>query len=109
MSIRFHLDESVPPIVAEELARRGMDVTTSQQTGLLGASDDVQLRFAVAEKRVLVTHDRDFTRIDASGSNHLGMCYCRRDKYGIGELVEMIVLVNECFTEEEMKSHVEFL
>jgi len=86
-----------------------MDVTTSQQIGLLGASDDDQLRFAVTEKRVLVTHDRDFARIDASGSNHPGMCYCRRDKYGIGELVEMLVLVNECFTEETMQNHIEYL
>jgi predicted nuclease of predicted toxin-antitoxin system len=52
--IRFHLDENVDPAVAEGLQRRGVDVTTTQQAGLMHASDEKQLEFALSELRILV-------------------------------------------------------
>jgi hypothetical protein len=43
MDIRFHLDENIHGGVARGLSRRGIDVTTSKETGLLGASDQTNL------------------------------------------------------------------
>jgi hypothetical protein len=37
--IRFHLDENVDLAIASGLRRRGIDVTTSKEAGLIGASD----------------------------------------------------------------------
>ncbi|WP_449420403.1 DUF5615 family PIN-like protein [Phormidium nigroviride] len=49
--IRFHLDENVKSSVARELRRRGIDVTTTIEAGLLGQSDELQLAFICEEKR----------------------------------------------------------
>ena len=43
--IRFHLDENVKSAVARELRRRGIDVTTTIEAGLLAQSDESQLIF----------------------------------------------------------------
>src|SRR4051812_30213012 len=49
-TIRFHLDEDVDPAVAEGLRRRGVDVTTSREVGLLGTLDTAQLAYAKTER-----------------------------------------------------------
>ncbi len=108
MAIRFHLDENVSGTVGSALRRRGIDVTTSADAGLIGAEDHEQLRFAVSEDRVIVTHDDDFTRLHAEGVVHAGICYCHKDKHSIGDLVRLLMLVHECFTEDEMRGHFEF-
>jgi Domain of unknown function (DUF5615) len=38
--IRFHLDENVSNAVAEGLRRRGIDVTTTSEQGLISVSDE---------------------------------------------------------------------
>ena len=45
--IRFHCDEQVERAIAEALRRRGIDVTTTPEAGLLGAADEEQLAFAI--------------------------------------------------------------
>jgi Domain of unknown function (DUF5615) len=42
-TIRFHLDENCDPRVAAGLRLLGVDVTTTQEAGLLRAPDDAQL------------------------------------------------------------------
>jgi hypothetical protein len=46
MAIRFHLDEHVASAIAEGLRRRGIDVTTTADAGLLDAPDEDHLAFA---------------------------------------------------------------
>lgn len=41
--MRFHLDEHVAHAIAHGLRRRGIDVTTTVETGLLSAPDDDHL------------------------------------------------------------------
>jgi predicted nuclease of predicted toxin-antitoxin system len=55
MAIRFHLDESMTNAVADGLRRRGVDITTSSDAGLLSASDEEHLDFGRRERRVVVT------------------------------------------------------
>ena len=71
-TIRFHLDEDADPAIAEGLRRRGIDVTTSQEVGLLGAPDPLQLAHAHAEGRVLFTHDDDHLKLRTTGQNPIG-------------------------------------
>lgn len=107
--IRFHLDENVDPAVALALRRAGIDVTTSQEAGLLAKSDIVQLEFASSQSRVLVTHDDDFLILSCQGISHSGIVYCQKNARSIGDIVRMLILLYEVATPEEMKGRVEYL
>ena len=41
-AIRFHLDECCDPAIADGLRRRNIDVTTTQEMGLMQAEDQEQ-------------------------------------------------------------------
>lgn len=71
--LRFHLDEHVATAIAMGLRRRGIDVTTTIEAGLAGASDEEQLRHALVEGRVMVTHDADFLRLHREETDHCGI------------------------------------
>ena len=58
--LKFHLDESVSNSIAKGLRMRGIDVTTSPEEGLIGASDEEQLAYALSQGRVVLTIDDDF-------------------------------------------------
>lgn len=107
--VRFHLDESVDLAVARALRRHGVDVTNTPETGLRTASDKRQLEFAVNEDRVLVTHDADFLRLAAAGSQHPGIAYCNKVSRSVGQMVRSLILMYEVLAPEEIRGHVEFL
>ena len=107
--IRFHLDENVRTAIAVGLRSHGIDVTTTAEAELMGASDDEQITYALSEFRVIMTHDDDFLALAAGGIEHPGVCYCHQQKYSIGELLRALLLVNECCTQDELLGHVEFL
>jgi predicted nuclease of predicted toxin-antitoxin system len=106
--MRFHLDEHVDPAIAEGLRRRGIDVTTTVEAGLRRATDLAHIEFANRSSRVIVTQDEDFLVAAASDVPHSGVIYAHQQSRSIGEMIEFILLVNGCMTEEEMKDHVEF-
>ncbi|MCC5666102.1 DUF5615 family PIN-like protein [Nostoc sp. CHAB 5784] len=58
--IRFYLDENVSNAIADGLRRRGIDVTTTSEKGLIAASDAEQVVFAMSQNQVIFTHDDDF-------------------------------------------------
>jgi predicted nuclease of predicted toxin-antitoxin system len=64
--LQFHLDESVDHAIARGLSQRGVDVTTSTDEALVGATDDTQFEHVIRAGRVLVTHDHDFLKLAAS-------------------------------------------
>jgi hypothetical protein len=107
--IRFHLDENVPSAVAQGLRHRGIDVTTTSQSGLISAGDDKQLDFASSDDRILVIYDTDFVRLHDRGVPHAGIAYSPKGKRTIGELIRGLILIAECLAPEEMKNHVEYL
>jgi hypothetical protein len=107
--IRFHLDENVNPAVAEGLRRRSADVTPTQQAGLMRASEEKQLEFALVEERTLVTHDEDFLAVAKGGVEHAGIAYCHPQLRSIGQVIAALTLIRDCMTPREMKDHVEFL
>jgi len=47
VSLAFHLDEQIPPVLADALRSRGIDVTTTADADLIGAEDREHLAFAV--------------------------------------------------------------
>ena len=108
-TIRFHLDENTDPALASGLRRYWIDVTTSQETGLLGAVDTVQLAHAQAHGRVLFTHDSDHLALSAQGAQHCGIAYCHQKKLPLASIIDGLVLVWEVLEADEMVNRVEFI
>jgi predicted nuclease of predicted toxin-antitoxin system len=103
------LDEHVPSAVAQALRRRGIDVLTAGEAGLLSAADDEYLARSYSEGRVLVTHDGDFLRFHHEQQQHAGIAYCEQGARSIGQLVSGLVLIFELLEPSEMVGRVEFL
>ncbi len=108
-TIRFHLDECCDPVIADGLRRRRIDVTTSQEMGLLKAEDERQAAYGLAQNRVILTHDADFLRLQAADVPHAGIAFCRKDTLSIGEVIKRLVLIWEIYGPEEMVNRVEYI
>lgn len=108
-TIRFHLDENVPGAIASGLRRAGVDVITTPQVGLLGATDEEQARYALDENRVIFTQDRDFLRINATGQPHAGIASCEKGTRTVREILDRLILIWKVLEPEELENRVEFL
>jgi hypothetical protein len=108
-TIRFHLDENCPNAIAEGLRRRGIDVTTTPEVGLITASDEEQTAYALAAGRVIFTLDKDFLRINALGVPHAGIAYCRQGKRSIGGIIQGLTEIWEVMDPEEMHNWLVYL
>ena len=107
--IKFHLDENLSSAIAGGLRRRGIDVTTTPEAGLIGSTDEEQLEFARQAGRVLVTLDDDLLRLHAKGLPHAGIAYCRQGTRSIGQMLRALVIVYEAMTAEEVTGQALFL
>ncbi len=107
--IRFPVDESADSDIARGLRRHGLDVTTAQEAGLLGESDEAHLAFAKRENRVIVTHDADFLALAAQHPDHPGIAYCHRQRRSLGQIIRTLILMAETLTPEEMRGRVQHL
>jgi predicted nuclease of predicted toxin-antitoxin system len=108
-TIRFHVDENCAKAIAGGLTRRGIDVTTTAEAGLLGASDELQAAYCLAQRRVLFTQDQDFLRLDAAGIEHPVIAFCAKDTKTIGQILQRLVLIWEIYEPEEMAGRIEYL
>ncbi len=107
--LRFHLDENVDPDIAAALRKRGVDVTTTQGAGLRSAQDEPQWEYALRERRVLVTHDAGFIQRARQAPAHPGVAYCQMNSRSVGQVVEMLILMFEVYSSEEMAGRVQYL
>lgn len=55
--MKYYLDEDLPYRAAEVARRAGVDVIASREANNDGAPDDVQLAYAAAQERVMVTRN----------------------------------------------------
>jgi len=100
--LRLLLDEHYNHAIAEELRRRGIDAVAIQKERpeLEGQDDDVLLRAATLERRVVVTNNvRDFAPLvedfGLSGEMHFGVLFTDdatfpRTHAGIGLMVRAL-------------------
>jgi len=107
-TIRFYTDEHVAPAVVRGLRQRGVDVRTVAEAGLLGASDETQVRYALVEQRVIFTQDDDFLRFHAAGVAHAGLVYAPQQT-AIGSIIRGLMLIYQILDTADMQGHVEFL
>src|SRR5262245_43034529 len=61
--MKFKLDENFGPTIQRVFQQRSLDCRTVQEENLRGAVDKDVLKAAVAEGRILVTMDRDFSNV----------------------------------------------
>ncbi|MGE0537928.1 MAG: DUF5615 family PIN-like protein [Pirellulales bacterium] len=95
--------------MAAGLRRRGIDVTTTSEAGLISASDEDQFEYARRTGRVFVTFDRGFLSIAKSQQDHPGVAYQFAGAAGIGELIRKLELIWEVLDAAEIAGRVEFL
>ena len=74
----------------------------------LGATDEEHLAFALAEGRVIFTHDDDFLRLAAAGKMHAGIVYASQ-RTRIGQIIHGLMLIHGLLAAEDMTGHAEFL
>src|SRR4051812_38580340 len=108
-TIRFHLDEHCSHAIAEGLRRRGVNVTTATDAGLLRASDEHHLAFGLAEGRVVFTQDEDYLVLNARQVPHRGVVYCHREARSIGGIIDSLVLIWQVYEPEELANRVEYI
>ncbi len=108
-AIRFHLDEHVARAVAVGLRRRGMDVTTTADAGLLGAGDADHLTYATAQGRLVFTEDEDFLTLASQGVAHAGIAYSRQNTRSTGEVIAGLELIWKLCEPDEIRNTVQFL
>jgi predicted nuclease of predicted toxin-antitoxin system len=107
--IRFHLDENSDPRIAAGLRLHGVGVTSTPDAGLLGATDQEQLAYAVAQGRVIITQDVDFLRIAATGQEHPGIVFYNAQVRSVGQVVRYALLIWEQCEPEEIRNRVEYV
>ncbi len=107
--VRFRLDENMPGVLAKQLRRSGIDVTTSPEEQLLGASDTDQLAHAFRTARVLCTQDQDMLILAAQDIPHAGIVFWHSERRSLGHLVRFMRLVHAFMTAEEMNGSIEFV
>lgn len=107
--IRFHFDEHVPEPLANELRKRGIDVTLTADAGLSHAPDEAHVAFAVESDRVVVTNDRDFLRMHSRGTPHRGIAYYADQRRNIKSLADELEALVGVYAPEQMHNRVEYL
>jgi predicted nuclease of predicted toxin-antitoxin system len=107
--IRFLLDEHVPHAIARGLRLRGVDVLTLADAELISRSDVAILEYALEEQLVVFSQDDDFLRLAAAGNSHAGIVYCSQGKHAVGELVQLLKLISDCFESSDMFGQIEYL
>jgi hypothetical protein len=110
--IEFYLDEDVSTLVADLIRARGFVVTTTQEAGQHGRSDEQQLNYAVSRRATLVTHNRaDFEvlarRYFALGLKHYGLIIAvQRPAHDIAR--RLLVLLDKV-TADEIEDQILYL
>ena len=106
--IDFYMDEHVHLAVTAGLRRRGVNVLTAQEAGLLNTPDEVHLLMAAELGRVIFTQDANFLRLHSSGMRHSGIVYAHQ-RTPIGSIVRGLMLVYQVLALDDMRDHLEFL
>jgi predicted nuclease of predicted toxin-antitoxin system len=95
-------DENVDSSVVAHLRTLGFDVVDVNESGLQGSVDVDLLRLAVAQGRIIVTHDSDFgTLAIRQGEPIIGLVFLRPghiDPRFIIETVETIIKIDPDIT-----------
>jgi predicted nuclease of predicted toxin-antitoxin system len=112
MSLRLYADECVDARIVAGLRRRGIEVLTAGDEGLLGATDEAHLQRATDLSRVVVSNDQDFLRLAndraMSGTGHPGLIFIR-PRTRVGDAVLGVALIAHAKTPDAMCDWIEWV
>jgi uncharacterized protein with PIN domain len=96
------------------LRRAGFDCLTANEAGRQGLSDEEQLSFAAAARRVLYTRNtKDFARLHAvwrrSALTHAGVIVVTHQRVSIGLRLRALQNMAAIFESDDMANRLEFL
>lgn len=107
--ISLYLDENISPKIAIQLRRRGFQVVTTQELGVLGDRDENHLERATQMGFVLCPHDSDYLIMASQGFQHAGIVFGIQEVNSIGDWVKGLELIYSVYTPDEMRNHIEYL
>jgi hypothetical protein len=112
--IAFYTDENVDQRIIRGLRRRGVDVLTAQEAGLLGTLPDVQhLEFAVARGRALLTADTDLLEIadqwNTQGRQYEGVVFYHQRWTSVGQVVREAHVIAHRLDPNGLRARVVFI
>jgi predicted nuclease of predicted toxin-antitoxin system len=112
LPLRLYADECVDGRILAGLHRRGIDVVTAEEEGLLGATDEQQLERATTLGRALLTADRDFfaiaTSLIARGESFPGVLFIQ-PRATVGEAVRSIADAAKTLESAEILDRIEWI
>ncbi len=73
----FLADENIHPDLVVFLRQSGVDIDSIAERGDFGLDDENVLKQASKERRVVLTHDRDFGGLALLGAEFIGIIYLR--------------------------------
>lgn len=102
--MKLFADESVWEITRAFVRQLGHDLATVEERGLAGAADEMVLSQALAEDRVLLSRDLDFSNILLYPPlNHLGIIVLRIKPHTTDSVHRILSSVLAYFTQEPIQ------
>ena len=112
MALLLYADECVDARIVAGLRRRGFDVMTAADAGLLGAPDERHMAQAIATSRSILTGDQDFLRLaDKYASNSVrfpGLIFILPSAL-VGAIVRAVALLAEVLDPPEIANWIEWV
>jgi hypothetical protein len=111
----FHLDEDAEAhALIRSLRSRGVDVTTTAETGLTEVFDIDQSLWATGQGRTLLTYNAaDFCRLHKvfaeTGRHHAGILIAEQQRLSVGEMMRRILRLRGALDADAMCDRLEFL
>jgi hypothetical protein len=98
----------------EALRKRGIDVLTPLDAGMLQKSDEEQLRFATRQGRALYTFNiGDFCRLHSewmtAQETHAGIILARQQHQSLGEQMRRLLRLIAAKSADQMRNQLVFL
>ena len=106
-AVQFLFDEHLPNAFVRAVRNLGIDVLTSQQTGLLQQPDDHYIRLGLETGRVIVTLDEDYLIGHYSGKHHAGIVYAKPNTVTFGAFLRFLELVHDIYSSDQMIGRLE--
>ncbi len=111
-AIRFFTDEDVYSAVAVALRRARIDALSTPEVDRRGQADESQLKWALAEGRVLITFNvAHFTGLHTAwlrqGRHHAGIIVSNQRP--VGDVVRGLLHLSSTLDAESMRDRLEFL
>jgi predicted nuclease of predicted toxin-antitoxin system len=113
VALKFYMDVHIPATITAGLRRRNIDALTSQEDGTREVDDVSLLQRATELGRVLFSQDQDLLQIASEWQrtehSFLGLVFSAQQGVSIGQCVEDLELLAQCYMEEEIANQVIFL